>query len=213
VNFYGVAQGTAGGTGTYTTETWIDTALDASNLYGDLPGLLATDNDPSTQNINIGSVTYLGQLVIPASTSEGNTVSFEDAALTAFLQAYAGGSHQVTLVLAAGNGSGGQWSFASREATQTASGAVSGSVGDFAPYLEFEILGTAEPPSLNYQMTGDGSGIQFNWLGNFKLQYQTNSLQTGLGPNWMDYPSTNSPVTVPIEMSTPSAWYRLAPLQ
>jgi len=34
-----------------------------------------------------------------------------------------------------------------------------------------------------------------------------------MGNNWVDYPETNSPVAVPIEMSTPSAWFRLAPLQ
>ena len=50
VSLYGVAQGTLSGTGDFSTETWNESA----NQYGDLPGLLATDSNPATQNLNTG---------------------------------------------------------------------------------------------------------------------------------------------------------------
>jgi fibronectin-binding autotransporter adhesin len=77
-------------------------------------------------------------------------------------------------------------------ATWTNGLAVDGSIG---------VATVAAPPILSYTNLGNGS-LKFSWsdpLNVFKLQWQTNSLRTGLGNNWLDYPGGGtSPVTVPI---------------
>jgi fibronectin-binding autotransporter adhesin len=67
-------------------------------------------------------------------------------------------------------------------------------------------------PMLNFTLSG-GNGLQFSWdtgFGNFKLQSQTNSLNSGLGTNWADYPGGGtSPVTVPIGLTNATVFFRL----
>lgn len=63
-------------------------------------------------------------------------------------------------------------------------------------------------PTLNF--TQSGNGMQFTWSGAFKLQAQTNSLSTGLGTNWGDYPGgSSSPVNVTIDSSNGTVFFRL----
>ena len=65
--------------------------------------------------------------------------------------------------------------------------------------------------TLNFTQTGNS--LQFFWntsFGAFKLQAQTNSLATGLGANWTDYPGGGtSPVTVPIGITNGAVFFRL----
>lgn len=151
VNLYGVTQGTAGGTGTYTTETWSDTALDTADLFGDLPGLLNTDNLPETQSLNLAALNFLMQINIPGnSIAEGDLITFSNATITSFIQDYTG-SDQLTFILAAGNGSSGQWRTTSKEATSTDTGVVTGAAGDLAPFLEFDIA--PAPPETGLTIT------------------------------------------------------------
>lgn len=64
------------------------------------------------------------------------------------------------------------------------------------------------PPTLNY--TAISNSLQFSWTGGFKLQAQTNSMNVGLSTNWVDYPGGGaSPVTVPIDATKGSAFFRL----
>ena len=66
------------------------------------------------------------------------------------------------------------------------------------------------PPALNFTNTGGGS-LQFSWTGSFKLQTQTNTLSTGLGTNWGDYPGGgSSPVNVTVDPLQPSVFFRLS---
>jgi hypothetical protein len=63
---------------------------------------------------------------------------------------------------------------------------------------------------LNFTDIGGGS-LQFDWTGSYKLQWQTNSLTTGLNTNWVDYPGGGtSPVSVTVNPAIPSAFFRLA---
>jgi len=142
VALYGVAQGTVSGSGSFTTETWSDSTV---SVFGDVPGLLATDSDPLTQSLNLASLTPLGAVAPINNTSEGTTVIFNDAALTTFIQGYSG-SDLVTFVLAANPGytSSGQWRAATKEAASLTT--IVGAAGDFAPYLEFSVV--PEPTSL-----------------------------------------------------------------
>lgn len=131
------------------------------------------------------------------------------AALTSFVQNYSGSSKITFLVTAAdGYTSGGQFRFSSSEATQTDNGVYTGSAGDFAPYLSFTVGAAA--PTLDYAITGGGTGIDFSWTGSAILQSQTNGLGTGLSTNWFDYPGGGtSPVSVPVDDTQPTVFFRL----
>jgi hypothetical protein len=135
VDLYGITQGVSGGTGAFTTETWDESI----SLFGDMPGLDLTDGNYLTQSINMGSVTHLGQFTIASGQPEGSVQVLASAALNSFIQSYSG-STRVSFLLAAGNNSTGQFRIASREATQTATGVLTGSAGDFAPYLSFTVV-------------------------------------------------------------------------
>ena len=135
LSLYGVAQGTVSGSGNFTTETWNETAT----LFGDLPGLQATDGNAGTQSLNLGALTPLGNYTITSGQPEGSVQTLDDASITSFLQGYAG-SQYVTFVLAANNTSSGQFRTATKEATQTATGVLTGNAGDFAGYLSFTVV-------------------------------------------------------------------------
>jgi len=139
VDLYGVAFGTAAPQGGLTPATW-----DESNLstFGSMPGLLATDSDYLTQSLDVGNLVSLGQITV-AGASEGDLQTFSDAAITTFIQGYAGS--RVTFLLAAGNDSTGQFRTATKETTATATGVLTGDAGDFAPYLSFVV---PEPSSM-----------------------------------------------------------------
>ncbi len=66
------------------------------------------------------------------------------------------------------------------------------------------------PPTLSF--TNNGNTLQFAWsndVNNFKLQTQTNLSST----NWTDYPGGGtSPVTVPIDSTISTVFFRLAPM-
>lgn len=63
-------------------------------------------------------------------------------------------------------------------------------------------------PMLNWTETG--SGLEFSWSGDFKLQSQTNPLNIGISSNWSDYPNGGtSPVTVTNGLASGSVLFRL----
>ncbi len=66
------------------------------------------------------------------------------------------------------------------------------------------------PPTLNISQSG--STLTFTWTdAAYKLQSQTNSLTTGLGPNWSDYPGGGtSGVGVTINPANPAVFFRLS---
>ncbi len=63
-------------------------------------------------------------------------------------------------------------------------------------------------PTLNFTSVGGGV-LQFNWTGAYVLQWQTNSLATGLSNNWSDYPDASNPVNVTNHPAIPAAFFRL----
>jgi fibronectin-binding autotransporter adhesin len=65
------------------------------------------------------------------------------------------------------------------------------------------------PPVLNVAQSGNS--LNFSWVGAFKLQSQTNALNTGLNTNWFDYPGgSSSPVNVNIDAAAPAVFFRLS---
>jgi hypothetical protein len=82
---------------------------------------------------------------------------------------------------------------------------------DFNPATGvLSVVGAA--PTLNY--TRVGNVLQFNWGGSYKLQSQTNALNTGLktgDTNWFDYPGgATSPVNVTNNPAHGTVFFRLA---
>jgi autotransporter-associated beta strand protein len=72
------------------------------------------------------------------------------------------------------------------------------------------VIGFVPAPTLNF--TKIGNSLQFTWTGSFKLQSQTNSLSVGIRSNWGDYPGGGtSPITVPIDATQATVFFRLAP--
>ena len=80
-------------------------------------------------------------------------------------------------------------------------------VPSFNPTTGVLTLSSAAPSTLNFTNLGGGS-LQFSWTGGGTLQAQTNSLSTGLGTNWVDYPGS-SPVTVPVDAANGSVFFRV----
>jgi hypothetical protein len=208
IDVYGVTQGATGGTGAFSTETWADSGGSTITAWGDLPGLLVSDGNVATASLDTNNLTLLVDGLTTTTLDEGTVQPFSSAALTSFVQTYSGSS-LVTFLLASGDpADGGQFRFASKEASSLTT--LSGSAGDFAPYLSFTVGAVVSPP-LEYSITGGGTGIEFSWAGSgFKLQSQTNNLGTGLSTNWVDYPGGNtSPVPVPIDEANGAVFFRL----
>jgi len=69
--------------------------------------------------------------------------------------------------------------------------------------------GSVARPTLNWTNPGGGQ-LQFSWTGSGSLQWQTNSLGTGLGTNWVDYPGGGaSPVNVTVNPAQGSVFFRV----
>ncbi len=138
IDIYGVAQGTSGGTGTFTTETWDDATITS---FGDLPGLQVSDNSFATLSLNSPSLTLLVDDFVISNLSEGSVETATSAALDSFIQNYSGSSMITFIVTQGGAGSTGQFRFASSEATSlTTAGLFTGPAGTFAPYLSFTVV-------------------------------------------------------------------------
>ena len=96
-------------------------------------------------------------------------------------------------------------------AAVTVSGARANWINNLAVDGSITVGSLILPPTLNFTRTG--YSLQFTWtdsFNSFKLQSQTNSLVTGLGTNWTDYPGGGtSPVTVPIAMTNRAVFFKL----
>jgi hypothetical protein len=90
----------------------------------------------------------------------------------------------------------------------TLTGAGAAWVNNLAVDGSITVSSLVGPPQLNF--TRSGNNLQFSWTGGFKLQAQTNSINVGISTNWADYPGGGaSPVTVPIDVTNGSAFFRL----
>jgi fibronectin-binding autotransporter adhesin len=89
--------------------------------------------------------------------------------------------------------------------------AVAGLTNTFDPAtgtLTFASTAVAAP---TLKFTSTGGSLEFSWTGSFKLQSQTNTLSTGIGGPWFDYPGGgSSPVDVLVDPAQPSVFFRLS---
>lgn len=139
IRAFGVADGA---TGVVTTPGWDDNTWDeATVIYSTMPGL-AWDSNAATQD---ETGTNLGTFALTTAASLKGTVNtFSDPAITTFLQSHA--DDIVTILVRSDNSSSGQARMASREAVALDGGSPTGAAGDFAAYLQFNVI--PEPSSL-----------------------------------------------------------------
>jgi hypothetical protein len=69
---------------------------------------------------------------------------------------------------------------------------------------------TFVPPALTWTLVSqDPDVIEFSFDPAYKLVFQTNSLNDGLGTNWADWPDTSNPVNVTNDPSVPTTFFQL----
>jgi autotransporter-associated beta strand protein len=95
------------------------------------------------------------------------------------------------------------------------SGGTFGAIGSGATHESASFTGsgllyvyTPGPPTLSY--VSSGGNLTFTWTGSGSLEWQTNSLSTGLGTNWTAYPNGTNGVTVPVDAAQGSVFFRVA---
>ena len=78
---------------------------------------------------------------------------------------------------------------------------------------ELDLVVTASaPPPANMTASMSGNQVVLNWPSGqgWQLQAQTNSLDTGLTPNWFNVAGATPPLTNNIDPANPSVYYRLS---
>ncbi|HTY88256.1 MAG TPA: autotransporter-associated beta strand repeat-containing protein [Candidatus Acidoferrum sp.] len=158
-------------------------------------------------NMNISAGTVVANL--NKSLSPSNTV-FSVAGTVA---ASAGGVKLVNLgpALAVGD----KFTLFSQPVQNGAALTVTGAGQNWANHLAEDgsvTVLTAPWPWGVLNFTNLGNRLQFSWIGSFKLQSQTNSLNVGIGTNWVDYPGGDTnPITVPMDATKGTVFFRLVP--
>jgi hypothetical protein len=203
IHVYAVTNGTVGldngtnGVHGFTDNDWPETGTSFSTM----PGLI-WDGQEETKGLT--NVMDCGTLTIAKNKAE--VWSYKSAQLLNFLRNNP--DAQVTFLLETDTDNTGQLRFCTKETVTLDSGAPvapSGTTNWFAPFLSF----TTQTPTLN--LSRNGNALQLSWVGAFKLQAQTNSLSTGIGSTWSDYPNGGaSPVNVTITPGNPTVFYRLS---
>lgn len=130
LHLYALKPGTAG-------ENWDE----ASITYGSMPGF-TFDGNSNTNILSVGGsnpLHDLGTFAVSGVPNEGNISTINPASLTSFIQGM--GSHNLlTILFTTQDSTTGQWRIASREATVTETGVLNGMAGDFASFLQFDIV-------------------------------------------------------------------------
>lgn len=136
LHYYGVIDGSGGcnnnGVVTnWTDDDWAEASSTSVMKFSTMPGL-HYDGTPATKGftntVDLGSATM-------NSINEGTVVTFSSAALDNFIRGHP--DSLVTILVGVDTSSTGQSRFASKEATSTATGLLTGAAGDFAPRLTF----------------------------------------------------------------------------
>jgi hypothetical protein len=128
LRIYAVTPGTAG-------ENWNEATI----TYGTMPGI-TFDANSKTNLLDVGgALQYFGPYSVSGVESEGNVALINPASLTSLVQGM-GTNNLLTLLISVDASSNGQWRIASREATQTDTGVLTGAVGSFAAYLQFDVV-------------------------------------------------------------------------
>jgi hypothetical protein len=81
----------------------------------------------------------LGSFSLSGVPNEGNISSINPTSLTNLIRGM-GSNNLLTVLISTSQSYAGQWRVATREATSTATGVLTGAAGDFAAFLQFDIV-------------------------------------------------------------------------
>lgn len=126
LRLYAITPGTAG-------EDWAE----VGTTYATMPGF-TFDMDSSTNVLDVGgALVDLGTFATTGVEAEGAQVVINPATLTTLVQDMGSNSLLTILITTAGS-TNGQWRVLTKEASESEFSAISGAVGDFAPFLKFD---------------------------------------------------------------------------
>ena len=126
LRLYALTPGIAG-------EDWNEQAV----TYGSMPGF-TFDGFSNTNLLDVGgAIQDLGSFAVSGFEAEGSLALINPASLTSFVSGM-GDNDLLTLLVTYEVPSNGQWRILSGEGTSSDTGVLSGSPGDFAPFLDFD---------------------------------------------------------------------------
>jgi hypothetical protein len=126
LRLYALTPGTAG-------EDWAE----VGTTYATMPGF-TFDMDSSTNILDVGgALVDLGTFATTGVEAEGALVVINPATLTPLVQGM-GSNNLLTILITTAGSTNGQWRVLTKEASGSELSAISGAVGDFAPFLKFD---------------------------------------------------------------------------
>jgi hypothetical protein len=126
LHLYALTPGTTG-------DDWAE----IGTTYETMPGF-TFDADSSTNVLDVGgALVDLGNFATTGSETEGALAAINPATLTTLVQGM-GSNNLLTILISTAGSTNGQWRVLTKEASQSEFGAISGAVGDFAPFLKFD---------------------------------------------------------------------------
>lgn len=135
---------------------------EGSIVYGSMPGF-TFDANSTTNVLAVGagqSLKDLGTFAVSGVNNEGNVSTISPASLTTFVQGM-GSNNLLTLLLSYQNSADGQWRIATREATATTTNVLTGVAGDFAPFLQFDVVHQTSGVQGDYNDDGEVNAADY----------------------------------------------------
>jgi hypothetical protein len=134
LHLYALAPGTVG-------EDWAE----VGTTYETIPGF-TFDADSTTNVLDVGGkIVDLGNFATTASEAEGALAFINPASLTTLVKGM-GSNNLLTIMMTTAGSTNGQWRILTKEASGSENGVITGAVGDFAPFLRFDIASGEELP-------------------------------------------------------------------
>jgi len=125
---YALSPGTTG-------EDWDESSI----TYGAMPGF-TFDMDSTTNVLDVGgAVVDLGSFNVTGVETKGDVAVIDPASLTSLVQGM-GANDLLTILISTASATNGQWRIASKEATSLDGGDPTGDAGDFAAFLEVNVV-------------------------------------------------------------------------
>ena len=182
------------------------TVNSGGTLSPGVPTILGVLTNTSTVTLNAGSTTYfkidatnsLSDRLVANALSYGGTLVVTNQGSTPFTNG------QVFQLVSATSPSG---TFANAASVAI----LPGGTGTFNP-ASGQLTITSLPVAPSMSVIQSGNTLQISWTsgGAYRLQSQTNTLNTGLGTNWVDYlTGTTNPATIQINPANGSVFFRL----
>lgn len=144
LRLYALTPGTSG-------EDWNETGT----TYGSMPGF-TFDANSTTNLLSVGGgnpLQDLGTFSVTEVGNEGNVSTINPASLTNLIRGM-GSNNLLTVLISTSQSYSGQWRVASREATSTETGVLSGTAGSLAAFLQFNLVPVTSGVEGDYNNNG-----------------------------------------------------------